>query len=587
MEYYQLLNLKKEPFSNSPDPNYLFQSRQHRLCLQRLELSIRLKRGLNVVVGEVGTGKTTLCRQLLLKFGKDDTFESYLILEPQVRAPGEFLQAIAAHLDAEGAGNAETEAALKEIIKHHLFESGVEKDKTIVLIIDEGQKMPPFCLEIIRELLNYETNEYKLLQIIVFAQPEFDAVLENHANVADRISMRHELRPMGYRDTKLMIAYRLHQAGLTQRAASPFSFLAILAIYKASGGYPRKIVNLCHQCVLALLIQNRKRAGWSLVRSCVTRMRMDPENRLGKAGWSIGAAGAMIAILAIMGVVWMPGALTAPEKPLMDPSPASVRVLHGTPPATRPMPAPAVDSAAAPAVSEKPDEAETDPGLAATGGSPDQAPVPPVAAVSLPATPPAATAGLAAPDTGASDAPASVPSLKAETTVSSDVATPVPDIVGVAILQRSEMLSWLMIKIYGDYSKDLLNRILAMNPGIKNPNAIEAGKRIVFPALPVSISRAYAGNWWVSLADVNHFEAALTTVRRYPPYLAPVRIVPYWSNAQGLRFRVVLWEYFSTETDAMAAAAAVPVMDDGPATVAAGWPEQSVLYADPFSGSRK
>ncbi|MFH1980887.1 MAG: AAA family ATPase [Pseudomonadota bacterium] len=580
MEYYELLNLKKEPFSNSPDPNYLFQSRQHRLCLQRLELSIRLKRGLNVVVGEVGTGKTTLCRQLLVKFGKDDATESYLILEPQVCGPTDFLHAIATHFDAEGARRAGSDAALKEIIKNHLFKSGVEKGKTIVLIIDEGQKMPPFCLEIVRELLNYETNEYKLLQIIIFAQPEFDTILEGHANVADRISMRHELRPMGFRDTQLMIAYRLHQAGLTQRTASPFSLPAVVAIYLASGGYPRKIVNLCHQCVLALLIQNRKRAGWRLVRSCVQRMRMDPGNRLGKTGWSLGVAA--VVVIAV-GIIWMPGSLTAPEKPFVDNKMPPMAVRGEKTPAMPPaasLPAERRPVELAQPIETAPSESASD--RSTTVMAPPLTVIAPTVS-SSPTESRIVTAPIISSPTAKTDSPSSMSSAETHSAAADSAA----DTIGVARLQPNEMLSWLMIKIYGGYDAERLARLLEKNPEIGNPDSIEVGKRIIFPALPVTIRKEYAGNWWVSLADTDRFDEALDIVRRYPRRLKPIRIIPYGDATDGLRFRLVLWEYYRREPDAVAAASAIPVMDSGPAVVIDKWPEKAVLYADPFAGTRR
>ena len=95
MDYFSILNLSKEPFSNSPDPDYFFQSRQHVGCLQKLELSLRLKRGLNIVIGDVGTGKTTLCRQLLRRFAKDENVATHLILDPYFSSPLEFLKTVA------------------------------------------------------------------------------------------------------------------------------------------------------------------------------------------------------------------------------------------------------------------------------------------------------------------------------------------------------------------------------------------------------------------------------------------------------------------------------------------------------------
>jgi len=85
-----------------------------------------------------------------------------------------------------GSGEEESEWQLKEYIKKYLFRKGVDEKKTVVLIIDEGQKLPEFCMEILREFLNYETNEFKLLQIVIFAQNEFRQILKAHANFADR-----------------------------------------------------------------------------------------------------------------------------------------------------------------------------------------------------------------------------------------------------------------------------------------------------------------------------------------------------------------------------------------------------------------
>jgi general secretion pathway protein A len=96
MDYFTILNLEREPFSNSPDPDFFFQSRQHVDCLQKLELALRLKRGLNVVIGAVGAGKTTLCRTLLKKFSVDRSIESHLVLDPSFNSRPTFWRPYAA-----------------------------------------------------------------------------------------------------------------------------------------------------------------------------------------------------------------------------------------------------------------------------------------------------------------------------------------------------------------------------------------------------------------------------------------------------------------------------------------------------------
>ena len=165
-----------------------------------------------------------------------------------------------------------SEWQLKENIKDYLFKKGVDEKKIVVLIIDEGQKLPDFCLEILREFLNYETNENKLLQIVIFGQPEFQQTLNRLENVSDRVNLIYMLDPLNYHETREMIQFRLTQAGEPGYTPELFTRPGLLAIYMATGGYPRKVITLCHQVILALIIQNRSKAGWFLVRSCADRL---------------------------------------------------------------------------------------------------------------------------------------------------------------------------------------------------------------------------------------------------------------------------------------------------------------------------
>jgi general secretion pathway protein A len=276
MEYYSILNFKKEPFSNSPEPEFLFSSPQHTGCLQKLEMSVRLRRGLNVVIGDIGTGKTTLCRKLIQNFSSTPAdsaeIETHLLLDPSFNSAIEFLQTVALMLGIIDSNNQESEWQLKEKIKNYLFAKGVDEDKIVVLVIDEGQKIPGDCLEILREFLNYETNNYKLLQIIIFAQKEFNFILKKRGNLFDRINLLYYLKPLNFKHMQAMIKFRLAVARNFEIAPPIFSFWGYAAIYLATGGYPRKVVSLCHEVILKLIIRNKKKAGWFLVRSCVSGM---------------------------------------------------------------------------------------------------------------------------------------------------------------------------------------------------------------------------------------------------------------------------------------------------------------------------
>jgi general secretion pathway protein A len=268
MEYFKILNLIKEPFSNSPEPELFYQSPQHVDCLQKLELAVRLRRGLNVVIGDVGTGKTTLCRQLIQKFSRDENIETHLLLDPHFSKSSEFLCTLSEMFTgAESDLHDFTEWELRERIKNHLFDKGVGKGQGIILIIDEGQKIPDFGIEILRELLNYETNEHKLLQIVIFAQKEFRQILDKHPGFEDRIDVSYNLGPMNFRDTRALIRYRLEKSSEAGKSNVKITYSALRAIFRLTEGYPRRIMTLCHQIILALIIQDRKTVGWLLVNS--------------------------------------------------------------------------------------------------------------------------------------------------------------------------------------------------------------------------------------------------------------------------------------------------------------------------------
>lgn len=274
MNYYSILNFKKEPFSNSPEPEFLFQLPQYSDCLQKLELAVRLRRGLNVVIGDIGTGKTTLCRKLIQNFSStspDSTdIETHLLLDPAFNSTLEFLQNVSLMLGIQDLGDDDkSEWHLKEKIKNYLFQKGVDEKKIVVLIIDEGQKIPENCLEILREFLNYETNQYKLLQIIIFAQKEFQTVLEKKANLLDRVNLLYHLQPLSFRQMMEMINYRLYVAGNFENVPPVFTIPGFLAVYLHTAGYPRKIVFLCHQVILKMIVRGEQKAGWLLVRSCI------------------------------------------------------------------------------------------------------------------------------------------------------------------------------------------------------------------------------------------------------------------------------------------------------------------------------
>ncbi len=557
MEYYSILNLKKEPFSNSPDPDYFFQSKQHFGCLQKLELSIRLRRGLNVVIGDVGAGKTTLCRHLIRRFASDESFETHLILDPSFNNPLEFLATVAKMFRVKGLSSKENQWSLKEKIKRRIFHKGVDEDKTVILVIDEGQKLPVFCHEILREFLNYETNEYKLLQIVIFAQREFEDTLQEHENFADRINLYHMLEPMNFRDTRAMIQFRLTQASDLSRPKVLFSYPALKAIYRATGGYPRKIINLCHRCILAMIIQNRNKIGWFIVRSCVKR-----DFHVSQKRWPRMAAGVAVGLALVLMVSWF------------EPDRLKKLVAYEIKPSKT------LESV------EEPPEGETGSGFSSSpiqagSNETDHNLSKEESTLTLirPLTMEEETGGgmVSEPETETGE------NLSEQIPVEKEI----PEMLGRVELNRHETLSWMMVKVYGLYNKEQLAVLNRANPHIPNPDTIEVGKPVYFPAIPLHSLQPLENVWWLKIAEKESLEDAFAFLRGYPEKAPPARIIPYWEGRTGLGFALVLWEYYFDKDDAQKKLNGLRTQSGVQGEIISLEGDNRVYFSDPFLSKRK
>jgi len=264
MSYYSLLGLKKEPFSTSPDPDFFYQSSQHHTALMRLMIEIRLRRGLSLILGDVGVGKTTLLRKVLQMVSQRPDIICTMILDPTYEDERAFLADLIKLFQIDFDMNGATVVEYREAIKDFLFQKGVEEGKIIVLLVDEAQKLNPVSLETLRTLLNYETNDYKLLQLVLLSQLEILPKLKQMQNLLDRIDLKFILKPLNQEEAEELIRFRLHKAGLS-KDNNLFTYDAIQAIFEITRGSPRKITMFCHRALEAVVMHNLRQVDKNLI----------------------------------------------------------------------------------------------------------------------------------------------------------------------------------------------------------------------------------------------------------------------------------------------------------------------------------
>ena len=263
LDYY---GLTEPPFDITPNPRFLFFSPKHREAFNHLVYGIRERKGFVQLTGEVGAGKTTVCRAMMEQLG--DNYATALILNPVLDA-GQLIKAIAMEfgLSVRSLDRLETVAALNTFLLEQ-----VEHQKEAVLIIDEAQDLTNELLEQVRLLSNLETDDRKLLQIVLMGQPELRDRLNdfNLRQLRQRITVRYHLRPLTRSEVGQYVQHRLQTSGA--KGAPYFTQAALWRIQYYSGGIPRLVNALCDKCLLAGFVQLRDRIDFRTVGKAIREL---------------------------------------------------------------------------------------------------------------------------------------------------------------------------------------------------------------------------------------------------------------------------------------------------------------------------
>jgi putative secretion ATPase (PEP-CTERM system associated) len=264
--YLEFYGLSESPFNLTPDANFLYPSKVHREVLAHLLYGINSRKGFIMVTGEVGSGKTTLCRALLKKLGPNTdvalVLNSFLTEE-------ELLKTINEDLGIPTGGK--TKKELIDELNSFLLEERM-KGRNVVVILDEAQNLSFPVLEQIRMLSNLETEKEKLLQIVLVGQPELRRLIGSTRlrQLSQRITVRHHITPLSQAETSQYIYHRLKIAGAT--ASIVFTAGALKEIQRFSHGIPRMINVVCDQALLSGYVANSSRIDRKMIVAAITEM---------------------------------------------------------------------------------------------------------------------------------------------------------------------------------------------------------------------------------------------------------------------------------------------------------------------------
>ena len=345
--YAKFFGLRHEPFSIAPDPRYLYMSERHREALAHLLYGLDGGGGFVLLSGEIGAGKTTVCRCFLEQIPRRCNVA--YIFNPKLTVE-ELLKTVCAEFGVpsshEGPGQPTAKDHVDALNEYLLRTHAVGQNN--VLIIDEAQNLSAEVLEQLRLLTNLETNERKLLQIVLIGQPELRDMLAQPEmeQLAQRVIARFHLEALSEKETVHYIRHRLSVAGL--RSAEPFDRASMQRIHKLSRGVPRRINLLCDRALLGAYAGGRSRVDTGIVQKAAAEVFGSGERPAGsRAGWRRAAlaSGGVVAAAALFGVVsWaMDGGLRrAPATPTV----ARVASAPASTPASAAATAPRVAAAA-------------------------------------------------------------------------------------------------------------------------------------------------------------------------------------------------------------------------------------------------
>ncbi len=450
--YRAFFGFREKPFNLTPDPKFLYLNASYREALAALHYGVVERKGFVSLIGEAGTGKTTLLRRLLSEIPRDT--RSVLVINPAIGFE-EMLRFILTDLGRPPASGA-TKLDMLEALNAELLDS-LARGGNVVVLIDEAQDLTIPVLEELRLLSNLETAKEKILQLVLAGQPEFDALLARPEirQLRQRISVSARLRPLARSEVQAYVAARITAAGGDVRGL--FTRGALFRLWWFSGGVPRLVNAACDNALVTAYARGKRTIGWREIGEAMRDLRRQVSWAPSRwRGLRTIVAAALVGAAIVLGAM----ALLRARWPELLPGPVVVPTAAATPTALAPA-SPTATTTASPS----PVETEAVAVPVAGAASPELA--------ASPEASPAGEIGTAAPSLTELPTPSSEP-------------TPEPRGTGLANqitirVTDGDTLTDLAVHYYGSASPRVLATIRAANPWLDDPDLLWSGKLLTLP----------------------------------------------------------------------------------------------------------
>ncbi|MGB5884035.1 MAG: AAA family ATPase, partial [Desulfobulbales bacterium] len=257
----------------TPSGAEIFLSQAVRDACEKLSHNIRIGVGLQLVIGADGSGKTTLFNQLAQRFSADNNTVVLLLNNPQFRDLQQFLVTVAAVFKTIKTPSDFDDSLLQRAFNSFFYKLCLQEKKTVLLLIDNGQNLPDFCLNALNSFYDHHMDCRSLLQVVICCEPSLVRKINANDSLNSRVAFAAVLKPLGFKDTRKFILFHLERT-TADHSFPPalFSIPAQWAIYHMTQGHPKEIIELYHFIVLTLAIENRKKVGWFMALRCAKQL---------------------------------------------------------------------------------------------------------------------------------------------------------------------------------------------------------------------------------------------------------------------------------------------------------------------------